>query len=141
MERAHYVAVTSEGDQAAESSEATAKPDGTTKFLLWFFVGIPALLFGGCMALVVSSSGDDDEPSDGMARVMCEGFVEDRLKSPGSADFQRPITTEVGVDMWRVSGSVDAQNSFGATVRIDYDCTVRGDGDGEWTLVDMQHSE
>lgn len=128
-------------DRVSDESEQPKKMDGTTKFLLWFFVGVPALLFGGCIAALTMSSSGDDEPSDGMARVMCEGFVEDRLKSPSSADFQRPTTTEIGANTWRVVGSVDAENSFGATLRVDYECTVRGNSDGEWTLVDLQHAE
>lgn len=101
----------------------------------------PILLFAGCVAMVAVSGGDSDEPSADMARVMCEGFVEDRLKSPGTADFQIPVTTSAGVTTWEVSGSVDAQNSFGATVRLDYICTVHGDSSGEWTLLDLQHNQ
>jgi hypothetical protein len=71
---------------------------------------------------------------------MCEDFVKDRLKSPGTASFTRPTVTSAGVDTWRVDGSVDAENSFGGTVRVDFQCTVRGE-DGVATLVDLQHQE
>lgn len=123
-----------------EEPKEPKEPDNTSKFLLAGCLG-PVLLFAGCVAMVAVSGGDSDEPSGDMARVMCEGFVEDRLKSPGSADFQRPVITGAGVNTWKVSGSVDAENSFGGTVRLDYACTVRGDGSGEWTLLDLQHSQ
>jgi hypothetical protein len=92
-------------------------------------------------ALVTLTACYEDDPDKYGAEVMCEEFVEDRLKSPGSADFQRPTTTEVGTNTWLVSGSVDAQDGFGALVRVDYECTVRGDSDGLWTLIDMQHEQ
>lgn len=93
-------------------------------------------------ALALAACSYSDEPDKYGAQVMCEDFVEDRLRSPGSADFQRPDSTiEVGTNEWQVSGSVDAENGFGALVRIDYVCTIRADGDGMWTLVDLQHQQ
>lgn len=92
----------------------------------------------------MSSSGDgasgDENFSEGEARFACEEFVSDQLKSPRTAEFTRPTVTGAGVDTWDVVGSVDAENSFGATVRIDYSCTVRG-ADGTATLMDLDHVE
>lgn len=104
---------------------------------------------GGCGGLVafavllgiIGALFSDDGPDEGMARVMCEGFVEDRLKSPSSADFSRPTITSAGVDTWTVTGTVDSANSFGAMKRITYTCKVRGDDNGKWTLLDLQHHE
>jgi hypothetical protein len=95
-------------------------------------LGIAVLLLAGC--------GSDQEFSEGEARVMCEDFVEDWLKAPSTASFTRPVVTSAGANTWQVDGSVDAENSFGGTVRIDYQCTVRGE-DGTATLVDLQHQE
>lgn len=115
-----------------------AKKPTSTSFArgcVWFVVSAFLLAFVGCMALV-SSGSDDDDFDEFEAEYYCEEFVKDRLKSPSSADFQRPTRTADGVDTWTISGTVDADNSFGAAVRMRYVCTVRGAGD-EVRLVDL----
>ena len=85
------------------------------------------------------------------ARTMCAGFVEDRLKSPSTADFlleteEAVGVTEDGVNLPRnyhhVKGQVDAQNSFGATVRMTYVCKLHYDPENpdQWYL-DKIHVE
>ncbi|MFD9368789.1 hypothetical protein ACFWA6_13945 [Streptomyces sp. NPDC060020] len=81
-------------------------------------------------------------PADGIeATIMCEKFVKQRLKSPGSAEFsgadETTVTTISGSAPWKykVAGHVDSQNSFGAKVRNTYDCTVVTD-DGETWKID-----
>ncbi len=58
-------------------------------------VGAVVVLMIGAMAF--GGSSDDDPESDvmseGEARFVCEDFVRDRLKSPGSAEFQSPDTS------------------------------------------------
>lgn len=79
------------------------------------------------------------------ARTMCAGFVEDRLKSPSTANFLLETeeaygATKDGVNMPRnnhlVKGQVDAQNSFGATVRMTYLCQLHYDPENpdQWYL-------
>jgi len=54
--------------------------------------------------------------------------VEGLLKSPSSADFpacSQITIEETGADKFSVEGYVDAQNSFGASVREYYTCSVR----------------
>ncbi len=55
------------------------------------------------------------------AIAQCEAAISKRLKSPSTADFN---STATGSGTWTVTGTVDAQNSFGATVRADYQCSV-----------------
>ena len=67
------------------------------------------------------------------------GLVEDDvssyLKSPSSAEFPSPTfhLDEYSVsrdgDTWYVSSYVDAQNSFGATIRTNFTATYIWDGD------------
>lgn len=79
------------------------------------------------------------------ARTMCAGFVEDRLKSPSTADFlleteEAVGVTKNGVNLPRnntlVKGQVDAQNDFGATVRMTYVCQLHYDPENpdQWFL-------
>jgi hypothetical protein len=100
--------------------------------------------------VVYACSGGSDDPSDsgggrsdGMAKVMCEKFVEDRLKAPGTADFSGIFDTEItgSGNNYTVRGHVDAQNSFGAMLRSDYTCAIRNDGDDSWSLESLSGLE
>lgn len=93
------------------------------------------------------------------AQVMCKDFVRDNLKSPSSADFgglfddrdkamflEADKAGQFGVDtaklrntgVWVVVGQVDAENSFGATIRSDYTCVMDYDKAGKnWYLLDI----
>lgn len=59
------------------------------------------------------------------AYVMSQLFVEDRLKSPGSAKFPGTADSAVVVDelaecVYQVTAYVDSENSFGAFLRTGY---------------------
>ncbi|MFI2367289.1 hypothetical protein [Streptomyces sp. NPDC018833] len=107
---------------------------------------ITAGLAAALLTLTACSSGDG-KPLDTSAAVMCEDFVKQRLKSPGTAKFPGVTdgdyaTTTVLSDTkpwkYKVVGVVDSQNGFGATVRSNYTCTVSTEDDDTWTLDDMQ---
>ena len=74
---------------------------------------------------------------------MSHYFVKKNLKAPSTADF--PVFRETAVDdlgggRFRVTSYVDAQNSFGAQIRTNYTCVVKGEEDStNWTLesIDM----
>jgi hypothetical protein len=127
-----------------EARPEPAKPASTPreKAAGWAVIGVFALLVGGC-ALAVSGGDDDtssgDDRNDGMAKVMCENFVEDRLKAPGTADFSGIFDTSISGsgNSYTVSGYVDAQNSFGAKIRSDYTCQIRDNGNDQWSLVSL----
>lgn len=76
------------------------------------FVIVLALMFAG---------GGGNEQRD--VTTACEQAVKARLKAPASADFDTSAT-ESSPDRWTVSGSVDAQNSFGAKIRSSFSCRV-----------------
>jgi hypothetical protein len=75
------------------------------------------------------------------ALSMCEQFVERRLKAPSTAKFSHVWDTTMtgsGDGPYRVSGFVDAQNSFGAMLRNHYVCTAqRSSSSDTWTLIDL----
>lgn len=75
------------------------------------------------------------------AELMCQQFLEDRLKAPATAEYA-PVGREGAVEFlgdqtYQVISYVDAQNSFGAMLRIRYLCTVQYVGDDTWNLVDL----
>jgi hypothetical protein len=99
------------------------------------------------LSLIVFVSGcnsDTEKPKhDKMtASIMAEEFMNDRLKSPGSAEFQsypKQQITDLGNGKYKVASYVDSQNSFGALVRTHYVCTLqyRTETD-DWNLEDLQ---
>ncbi|MFJ4987909.1 hypothetical protein ACIP9H_29410 [Streptomyces sp. NPDC088732] len=96
--------------------------------------------------LLTACGNIDDKPDETSAAVMCEDFVKDRLKSPGSADFPgvwdedyAKTTTLHSTKPWKfqVAGVVDSQNTFGAKVRSTYVCTISTKDNKTWQLDDM----
>ncbi|MGY1778762.1 hypothetical protein [Geodermatophilus sp. SYSU D01036] len=85
------------------------------------------------------SSSETDDRSDGMAKVMCEDFIEERLKAPSTADFSGIFDTTItgSGDDYTVRGYVDAENSFGAMLRSNYTCQIHDNGDDTWSLVSL----
>lgn len=94
------------------------------------------------------------------AGIMCERFVTDRLKAPSTTDFggvfsnrtesmfvEKDNLNVFSVDeskiiyntgAWIVTGSVDAQNSFGAIIRSKFYCVLDYDiVNGRWYLIDI----
>ena len=57
-----------------------------------------------------------------VAYTIAEDTVEAQLKAPSSAKFSNKNETSISVhnNVWIVSGWVEAQNSFGATIRNTY---------------------
>ena len=83
-----------------------------------------------CVAF--SGNDSDSETSQRIAAITAaEMAVENRLKSPSTADFcsQSEMTISNVGSSWTVSGYVDAENSFGATVREYWTVTMTLSGD------------
>lgn len=105
------------------------KSPSFAKMLLWLavlVVGLPAACTG---ALMLSSDGEW-EPTEREAQAVCQDWVEDQLKSPTSAKFSGVATTAAG-GQYEITGQVDAENGFGATVRTPWTCSVRYDTTSE----------
>ena len=78
-----------------------------------------------------SSSSNSDEATD--AKICAAKAVKDQLKSPSTADFCKyteMTATNLGGNKWKITGWVDAQNSFGATVRENWTVTLTLTGSG-----------
>lgn len=79
------------------------------------------------------------------AKVICQQFVQDKLKAPTTANFapySAQTATVVSAGTFDVQGYVDAQNSFGANLRTTYQCRVRAPvaRDGTWSLLSLSTS-
>ena len=105
---------------------------------------LPALLLAAC---VRESDGGQvartSSPQD-VAPYMCQVFMKQALKSPGTASF---VTDAVGAEQldsvtWRAWGAVDAQNSFGAVLRSDFECQMRYEAANDrWELLNLDAAE
>lgn len=98
-------------------------------------LGVVLAVGAGC-----GSTADDGGGEYG-ARDVCEQFVKDRLKSPGSAKFSETKAVETTTGEWTVEGAVDSENSFGALIRNSYVCKVRHTSGENWRLVNLESSE
>lgn len=102
----------------------------------------------GCLALVLApfafiivmiiigavvGSGANNEPNGFEAIRYCEDAVRDDLVAPTTAEFDSQASE---TNPFRVWGTVDAQNSFGAMVRNDFSCTVNITDDSFTATVD-----
>lgn len=73
-----------------------------------------------------------DDDTLGEVWAMAQSFVKDKLKSPKSADF--PIYTDSKISIenagsyYRVTGYVDAENSFGAEIRATFSLVMEKSG-------------
>lgn len=105
---------------APDGEGVRRKKSGCLGCLGWFAVFVLAMM----VLAVVSALGADDEIDEDAARVVgCKNLVEENLRSPSSAKF---IGTPVH-QADKVSGEVDAENGFGATIRSEYQCSFDGD--------------
>jgi len=84
-----------------------------------------------------------EEDRSTMAFVLAQDYVKSALKSPSTADFPwLDFSSEsLGDGLYKVRSYVDAQNTFGATVRHSWEVGLRYKGKGEdsdptnWELI------
>lgn len=103
-----------------------------TLLLLGVVVGCAAWLLGGPSDPKTNQDSLDKQT----AVVMCQKFIEDRLKAPGSAKYSGVEDTKITATSggFKVVGYVDSENSFGAKLRSNYTCVVTTTDGQEWTL-------
>lgn len=73
-------------------------------------------------------------PDETGARLACHHSVRQQLRAPSTASFAPASDTRIARSgsEWTLTGWVDAENAFGATVRSTWRCEARWLGDGEW---------
>jgi len=121
-----------EDEEEADEEQAPTK----RKAPAWFVIGAVVLVLGCCGFFYFKSTSDEGKPDDLGAQTVCQTFVERRLKAPSTAKFSHAKVTNDGTT-WTVSGSVDAENSFGAMLRHNYVCTVRPAAGENWSLQSL----
>jgi hypothetical protein len=112
-----------------------------------FLSALAILIF---MILAFGSKSSEKKPDDlkTEAFVITQTFVEQKLKSPSTAkfpsfDFQ---SVHLGNGKYKVTSYVDAQNSYGAKIRTNYQCTLKYNSGNwadytNWTLLNLTFDE
>ncbi len=105
---------------------------------------VSLLVIGFVIAMIVTIGGGSNKEtpiSDSeSAWYACRQFTEARLKAPKTADFEHYNASGVrrmNANEWKVNLFVDAENSFGAMLRNEFECVVQNQGDS-WKLVSIQ---
>ena len=83
--------------------------------------------------LLLCACGESSNKTESAAKVCAQKAVTDALKSPSTAKFCKyteMTATNLGGDRWKVTGYVDAQNSFGAVIRQNWTVTLTLTGRG-----------
>lgn len=95
-------------------------------------LGVVALVIVTAVACSIGGGEDSWEPTATEARLVCEDWVRDQLKAPATADFTDGAESG-GPSSYTISGEVDAENSFGATLRTSWTCSIEyRDSDEQW---------
>ncbi|MBE6912864.1 MAG: hypothetical protein E7473_10100 [Ruminococcaceae bacterium] len=108
-----------------------------TKGSIFLAILVPIIV---AVCLLAPSEERDTKSYDVL--VIAEKEVKSKLKSPSTAEFSAYNETKItnDGDVWVVEGWVDAQNSFGATLRSEYTVRIVFDGDErykvEYCIVD-----
>lgn len=83
-----------------------------------------------------STQDKTPEITDTAVWIEVKDIVSDRLKSPSSAKFctKSQATIKRSGDTWTVSGYVDADNSFGASIRNNFTVEITFTSDTDYTI-------
>lgn len=102
-------------------SEAADRRKRVDRWAIAAVIGLAVVV--GVVACVAGSIRGSDSSNDDLESIsQCETRIEKMLKSPSTAAFDS--TSESDGGKWTVTGTVDSENGFGASVRSNYQCTV-----------------
>jgi len=97
---------------------------------------LPVLVLAATVGLLAGCGSS----AESRAIAACHESVESQLKSPSSAQWPSDgehTAFETSRGHWSVDGWVDAENSYGASLRMDWYCEVSRDDAGDWTVDSM----
>lgn len=115
--------------------------------LLTILAAVLVIWIGMALGNGGSSTPRVYSPDPISAYVMCKEFVSQRLKAPSSAEFASygdtglTQVTPLGGSKFQVDSFVDADNAFGAHIRIAFACQVTNTGGDNWRLDKLSTSE
>lgn len=105
------------------------------------------------LGIVLIGCGSDEPPKSpdawkqennwSMAYIMMEEYVKQRLKAPSGAEFpgvfdgMQDHITSLGDQKYRIVSYVDAQNSFGAKIRVGFVGEIQQTSEEQWQLLSL----
>jgi hypothetical protein len=107
---------------------------------LYIILGVIVFIIYASFTGSQSGTGGLNPPDKMTAYFASQDFVEKNLKAPSTAKFpwySEPFVTDLGGGRFRVSAYVDAQNTFGAQIRTQYTCVVKGTDEIHWILESL----
>ena len=123
----------SDGDAPTpKPAEARATKSWSTRRKVTLIVVVLAVAMGAFGSGVIKFDTVTTVPNYRFtADAACEEFVKTALKSPSTAKFPygEAQVAGTGTGPFTVTGPVDSQNGFGATVRSNYTCQAHVDAD------------
>jgi hypothetical protein len=109
--------------------------------LVGLFVGL-VLWVRSCLSTSQSTKSPKAPHDTVAAYSICQQFVEERLKAPGSAKWPwihtDQVTEHLGNGKYRIKSYVDSQNVFGAMVRTHFVCVVQHVDGAKWRLESLE---
>jgi hypothetical protein len=110
-----------------EKSDSGHEPEKPDRFAVGCLTTIiVAVALVGLFVLVGSLISNVPKQTDSErvhATKHCEEAVSGRLKAPATAQFNSQ-ESESSPGVWTVVGTVDSENSFGALLRSEFQCTL-----------------
>jgi len=103
--------------------------DKNKRILIGVGIGVAVVILFYIVSLIDNGDSSNRKHNKFEAYIYAEGFVKKSLKSPSTATFpgvsekNRQIK-ELGEGRYEIESWVDAQNSFGATTRTNFSCTI-----------------
>jgi len=94
-------------------------------------------LFAAVIAVFVTIGATAGPNLEISAQIACENLVSDQLKSPATAEYNDKAVGKGS--RWTVTGTVDAQNGFGAMLRSSFQCVVKIDETKETTSTKLKY--
>lgn len=119
--------------QAKKCSHCGSKLQQPTSMLTVLVLVI--VIVGVFTSIIISSTGGGSNTSsqskqptaydyEQSAIAYAEPYILRSLKSPSTADFCRGTATGLGENKYKVSSCVDSQNSYGATLRSNWEAVM-----------------
>lgn len=104
-----------------------------------FLILIIAFGLWSWLGKIFDTSGTSTSPDNSKieAYVMSQDFMKDYLTNPSTAKF--PSYSKVNViqtnNRYKVEGYVESQNSFGTTIKTNYNMILEKSEDGGWIKI------
>lgn len=113
----------------------------TAYYIIIALVILIAAALYGKFAPPAKSSPPTYTGDPAMAQAVCQKAARAELKAPTTAQFGQVTPDSLGGGRYRVAGPVDAQNSYGVPLRMNYDCTVLFTGGDAYRIEHVAVSE